>query len=224
MIGAIVHARMSSRRLPGKVLTTIAGRPLLVYLSERLEKAHRIDRVVIATSTAPDDDPIAEFARDRGLACHRGPLDDVAGRVIEAADAYDIDIIVRISGDSPMLDQRLIDHAVDLFAAHDHDLVTNVHPRTFPTGQSVEVFRTTTLRDAREQMTTPVHLEHVTSYFYDHADVFDIHNFEHEPSLAGRRMTVDEPDDVAAVSRVLEALSRPHWDYSLDELIDVWDA
>src|SRR6266852_6355172 len=112
MIGAFVQARMSSRRLPGKVLRPIDGKPVLLYVLERLERCRTLDSVLVATSVDPSDDAVEEICHRRGTPCCRGPLDDVAGRFLAAARERDVDGFVRVSGDSPLLDQRLVDEAV----------------------------------------------------------------------------------------------------------------
>src|SRR3954453_19643168 len=110
----IVQARSSSTRLPNKVLTEVGGKPLLGYLLERLEHTTLIDDVMVATSDEADDDAVASFCRAAGVDCHRGALDDVAGRILGAVQARGLDSFVRISGDSPMLDQSLVDRAAEL--------------------------------------------------------------------------------------------------------------
>src|SRR4051794_2173021 len=111
---AVVQARSGSTRLPGKVLREVGGRPLLAYLLERLEHAVLIDGVVVATSDDASDDSVVAFCRTVGADCHRGPVADVAGRILGAVRERDLDAFVRISGDSPLLDQGLVDRAVAL--------------------------------------------------------------------------------------------------------------
>ncbi|MEJ7786236.1 MAG: NTP transferase domain-containing protein, partial [Solirubrobacteraceae bacterium] len=165
-VGAVVHARMGSSRLPGKVLGDLAGRPALSWLLERLEHAQQLDVVVVATSDESADDPLEDYCVRGGHALHRGPLDDVASRVLGAAEAHHLDAVARVNGDSPMLDQRLVDQGVELLRASGADLVSNVRPRSFPPGQSVEVLCTTALRLAVERMIKAEDREHVTAWLY----------------------------------------------------------
>jgi spore coat polysaccharide biosynthesis protein SpsF (cytidylyltransferase family) len=218
-VGAVVHARMGSARLAGKVLGDLAGRPALDWLFERLAHAGELDRIVLATSTGPDDDPVAEFGRARGLAVHRGPLHDVAARVLGAADAFGLDAVVRVNGDSPVLDQRLVDRGVELLRASGADLVSNVRPRSFPPGQSVEVLRTEILRAAVARMHDDDDREHVTGWLYRHPEEVRIVRFEHDPPVTAPRLTLDEPADHARLEALLSGLERPHWDYRWDELV-----
>jgi spore coat polysaccharide biosynthesis protein SpsF (cytidylyltransferase family) len=215
-VGAVVAARMTSRRLPGKVLEPLAGRPAMVWVLERLEHAEQLDAVVVATSTEDSDDAVARFCAARGTDCHRGPLDDLAGRLIGAADEYELEAVVRISGDSPLLDQRLVDRGVRLWHDHGPDLVTNVRPRTFPPGQSVEVARTASLERAHRGDVTPEEREHVTGPLYDGAYV--VVRFEADPPRTEPPMTLDTVEDHARLEALLLGMDRPHWDYRWDEL------
>src|ERR1044071_4155673 len=129
--GIIVQARMTSRRLPGKVLHVVAGKPLMQYLLERIRAHFNSEKIVVATSSDPSDKPVSEFCAGFGVDCYRGPLDNVADRFKEVVDAYSFDNFVRVSGDSPLLDARLIERGLNTFREGDFDLVTNVLPRTF---------------------------------------------------------------------------------------------
>ena len=200
---------MSSTRLPGKVLT------LLPFVVERLQHATRLDGIVVATSTEEADDPVATLAADLGAGVHRGPLDDVAGRVLAAAKASGLDAFVRVSADSPLLDQALVDEAVELFDV-DVDLVTNVAPRSFPHGMSVEVVSVAALAGAHPRM-TPEDREHVTPILYRGG--FRIRSFTHEPDLSDVQLAVDTPDDLERLCGFVEAMTRPHWDYTLDDVL-----
>lgn len=210
---------MTSRRLPGKVLKEAAGRPLLAYLLERLARCEAAPPVVVATSDADSDAPIQAFCRDRGVRCHRGPLDDVAGRFLQVIDAYRFEAVVRVSADSPLLDPRLIDRAVNLFGAGDADLVTNVFPRSFPKGQSVEVVGAVPLRRAYSRMRMPEEREHVTAHFYGNPEHFRIVNFRAERDYSGVRLCVDTPDDFSVVEAIIGKMQGPHWQYGLDAVL-----
>jgi spore coat polysaccharide biosynthesis protein SpsF (cytidylyltransferase family) len=220
LIGAVVQARTGSTRLPGKVLRSLRGQPLLVYVLERLERARRLDALVVATSTAAVDDAVAELCAAHGVACFRGPLDDVAARFVGAAAAHGLDAIVRVSGDSPLLDQALVDRGVELYG-DDVDLVTNVSPRTFPPGQSVEVVRTEALRAACAEMAEAEDREHVTRHLYAHPGRFRIRSFAAARDYGGLRLVVDTGEDFERVEAILGRMTRPHWDYGLDEVVEL---
>ena len=218
---AMVQARMSSKRLPGKVLADLCGRPLLGYLLESLKMCSGLDGYMVATSLEKDDDPVAGFCRRRGVACFRGPLDDVAGRFAAAAEECGCDAFVRVNGDSPFLDHRLIEWALGIFRKTQCDLVTNVHPRTFPKGQSVEVVRSESFAGAYARMSAPEHLEHVTKYFYDRAPEFNIRNFSSSQVYGGVQLSVDTMADFSCSAAMLREMHRPHWCYTYAELAEM---
>jgi spore coat polysaccharide biosynthesis protein SpsF (cytidylyltransferase family) len=211
-VGAVVQARMTSTRLPGKVLAPLAGRPALLWMLERLERADGLDALIVATSGDASDDAIADFCAARGTACARGPLQDVAARVLAAARGAGLDAFVRLSGDSPLLDQRLVGRGAELMRASEADLVTNVRPRTFPPGQSVEVVRTEALAAA------PGDPEHVTGALYDRARIV---RFEADPPRTEPPLTLDTPADHARLEAILRAMDRPHWEYSWEEVLEL---
>lgn len=216
-IGAVVQARMTSERLPGKVLMPLAGKPLIVWLLERLERAETLDSILVATSSEATDDPIAEFCARRPTRCFRGDLGDVAARVLAAARDARLDAFVRVNGDSPLLDQDLVDHAVRLMRAGGYDLVTNVRPRTFPPGQSVEVVRTDSLARALAEPGVSAHdREHATATMYD--GVFDVRRFEADPPQIETDFSVDTPADARRIETLLRSLRRPHWEYRWHEM------
>jgi len=219
---AIVQARMSSNRLPGKVLRLVEGKSLLAYLLESLRRCHSLGQIVVATSIEESDDPIAAACRGLGVLCFRGPLEDVAGRFRMLLDVCPCDCFVRANGDSPLLDYRLVDRGVGLFGGGDYDLVTNTWPRTFPRGQSVEVVQTDVFKEACGRMTEPEDKEHVTRFFYRHASEFRIHNFESGRDFGGLHMAVDEQRDFEAFEAAVQRMNKPHWEYPLDESADIY--
>ena len=218
--GVIVQARMSSQRLPDKVLTMVNGKPLLQYLLERLTHCSSIDQIVVATSEDKSDDPIAVFCHEYGAVCFRGPLQNVAKRFYMALEKYNLDVFVRVCGDSPMLDQKLIDLGVKLFNG-EYDLVTNTLPRSYPAGQSVEVIRASTFEKVYEKMSRPDHFEHVTKYYYEHSDEFRIKNFSNDKDLSSYRLVVDTPEDLKRIEKIIGSMTRPHTEYSLDDFIEL---
>jgi spore coat polysaccharide biosynthesis protein SpsF len=220
-IGALVQARTSSRRLPDKVLREVHGKPLLQYLLERLARVPSLDVVVVATSTTAGDDRVAALAARLGVACHRGDLDDVAGRLLAAAEGHHLDALVRVSGDSPLLDPHLVARGLALFREGEVELVTNVFPRSFPPGQSVEVVATTALRAAHPAMTAE-EKEHVTLHLYRDPSRYRIRNFRWEVPVDGLRMVVDDPSDLDACAAAIGRMTQPHWEYGLDELVTLY--
>lgn len=224
-IGIIVQARMSSERLPGKVLRKIAEKPMLDYTLERVFLAVGCDGVIVATSLEASDDPTAAFCAQRGVRCFRGPLENVAARFIGAADQEGFDAFVRVCGDSPLIDPAVITAAIEIFRDGEFDLVTNTFPRSFPKGVSVEVVRVSSFRDAYARMGEPADREHVTRYLYRNSEQFRIQNFLHRSGdRSDAQLSVDTPEDFLLATRMIGAMDRPHWEYGVDDLLRLHDA
>jgi len=221
-IAAIVQARMSSRRFPGKVLYRVAGKPLLGYLFERLKRCLELDEIVLATSIAPEDAAIAAWCRSEKIFCLRGSLANVAERFLTVLDHIGVAAFVRVNGDSPLLDPRLIDAAVVRFRSSKSHLVSNVVRRTFPSGQSVEVVCGTAFRSAYPLMSEPADFEHVTRYFYRRPDQFSLLGMEASSDFSDIRLSVDTPDDMSLFAGIVRLMNRPHWEYGLDEILSLY--
>jgi spore coat polysaccharide biosynthesis protein SpsF len=220
-IGAIIQARMTSSRLPGKVLQSMHGRPMLQYLLDRLARAQGLGDVIVATSIDRSDDPIERFCSAAGVGCVRGSLLDVAARFHSVLDTWPLDAFVRVSADSPLLDQRIVEAAIQLYVPERVDLVTNKVPKTYPSGQSVEVVKSDAFRAAYGRMVTPSDREHVTPFFYQHQEEFRIHSLISTPHLGMLHMAVDTTADFQRISAMLAAMDRPHWDYDLADLVEL---
>lgn len=218
-IGIIIQARMDSRRFPGKVLYKVQGKPLLQYLLERLRSIKDSPEIIVATSLEKSDNPIVEFCSKSTIPVFRGSLANVAERFRKALDSFSLDGFVRISGDSPLLDQRLIEDGIKYFLENKYDLVTNVWPRTFPSGQSVEVIKTTTFQKISERISLPEDQEHVTRYFYRHSENFSIMNFSSIVNHSKFHLSIDDKSDIHIFQSILKCMQRPHWNYHLDEII-----
>jgi spore coat polysaccharide biosynthesis protein SpsF (cytidylyltransferase family) len=213
---------MSSNRLPGKVLRSLNGQPMLLYLVQRLRRAPDLPPFQLATSTDPSDDPVAEFCAEHEVPCFRGPLDGVADRFLQAAEAAELDAFIRVSGDSPLLDLDIVRRAVAEFEGSEADLVTNVMPRSYPPGQSAEVLRMTTFRRTVAAMEHPEDHEHVTRYYYRHPEQFRILNFTALRKYPQVHLAVDTPAEWDLATGLLQRMTRPHWEYGLDELMELY--
>lgn len=218
-IGVLVQARMSSKRLPGKVLRPLAGKPLLQYLLEGLERARLPGPLVVATSVDSRDAEISGFCEARGTACFRGSLGDVAGRFCGALERFPMDAFVRANADSPLLDFRLVRRAVSLFRKGKWDIVTNVQERTFPPGESVEVVDAALYRRTYPEMRTKEEKEHVTRHFYLNPGRYRMLNFRSGLKAGEMRLSVDTPEDFRAISSLISGLSRPHWEYGWRDFV-----
>jgi spore coat polysaccharide biosynthesis protein SpsF (cytidylyltransferase family) len=199
---AIVQARMSSTRLPGKCLADIAGQPLLWHTVTRTRAAAAVDEVLVATSRESSDDPIERFCASEGVAIFRGDLDDVLDRFRRAARFARADRIVRVTADCPVLDHDVIDAVVGVFDDEAHDYVSNTCDRTFPDGLDTEVLSAAALERAWSEATLPSEREHVTPYIWKNPDRFRLHQVRQSPDRSAERWTVDEPRDLSFIREV----------------------
>ncbi len=229
MILAILQARMSSSRLPGKALMPLAGAPMLVRQIERVHRARRIDALMVATSDDPSDDPLAKAARREGVAVFRGPLDDVQARFLGALDEHDqggreqggraADHLVRLTGDCPLADPDVIDATIERVLAAGADYGSNTPPhRTYPKGLDVEVMTVTAFRAAAARATTPEEHEHVTWLLHRRPDLFRQVFLSQGPEEGEVRWTVDFPHDYAFVAAVYDALYPANKAFTSDDV------
>jgi len=169
---------------------------MLARLVDRLKMAKRVDKIAVATSTAPDDDATAELCATIGVGCFRGPLEDVAERLAQAAENSGAGAFARINGDSPLMCPDIVDAVIALYEERELDLATNVQTRTFPKGLSVEAIRVDALRRAQKVMGAD-EAEHVTQAFYRRASDFRIANLSSGHDWGSIQMSVDTPEDFA---------------------------
>lgn len=214
---AVVQARASSRRLPGKVLLEIEGRPILAMVLDRLARCRSLDGIVLATSNDRSDDPIAALAGRLGQRLYRGPLDDVLGRFAGAIGETDAGAVVRITADCPLVEPTLVDRLVERWRAGDADYVANVvEPRSFPKGLDVEVISREALLMADKEATEAADREHVTAWVRARPEQFGVEGLWMTPPMPDSRVTLDTAQDLEDL-RLLVAELGP--DPSLDELI-----
>jgi spore coat polysaccharide biosynthesis protein SpsF len=204
---AILQARVTSTRLPNKVLAPILGQPMLARQIERLRRATTLDTLVVATSDDASDDPLAALCAAIDVPCHRGSLNDVLARFQGACAAFGpADHIVRLTGDCPLADPAVIDAVVRHHLASGTDYTANAIQPTWPDGLDVEVMRSAALQRAFDEARLPSEREHVTPYIHKHPEWFRIEHVKGDRDLSTLRWTVDEPADLAFVSEVYAAL------------------
>lgn len=196
-VGVVVMARADSRRLPGKVLLDVAGRPLLARVIGRARGVAGEPTVVVATSDRPIDDPVAELAGAEGVPVYRGAAEDVLGRLTGARDRFGFDAVVRVSGDSPFWDPT-VGSAVLAELQPGVDLATNVHPRSFPIGMSAEALPSASLTRLGLLARSAADREHVTWAAYRDDSGFRIANVASGlVDAASVRLVVDDARDLA---------------------------
>ena len=221
MILAILQARMSSHRLPGKVMKPILGQPMLLRQIERVGRAAMLGSLVIATSEDATDDPIERFCAEHGVGCFRGSLDDVLDRFYRVAKDRAPEYVVRLTGDCPLADPNVIDTIVRFCLDGDYDYATNAIQPSFPDGLDVEVFKFACLEAAWREATLPSQREHVTPFIHQQPGRFKIGHYRRPRDLSHLRWTVDEPADFELVRQVYELLYPVKPDFGTDDILEL---
>jgi spore coat polysaccharide biosynthesis protein SpsF len=221
MMLGIIQARVSSSRLPGKVLKPILGKPMLTRQIERLKRAKSLDRLVVATSADATDDAVAALAADAGVGCWRGSLNDVLDRFVGTARAHGARDVVRLTGDCPLADPDVIDDVTRTYRASGADYTSNTNPPTFPDGLDVEVMRMAALERAWLEAQKPSEREHVTLYIHQSPDKFRLTNHAAPKDLSALRWTVDHLEDLAFVTEVYATLYPRHPDFRMHDILEL---
>jgi spore coat polysaccharide biosynthesis protein SpsF len=220
-IVATIEARMASTRLPGKVLLPAQGRPMLELMIERLRRVPELDAIVVATTENKSDDAVEKLAARLGVGCWRGSEDDVLSRVLDAARAFDADVIVETTGDCPLIDPGVVSEAIAAYLRSDVDYVSNVLVRSYPIGMDTQVFSTQILADAAGRTIDASDREHVSLYIYRHPERYRLLNVAAPPSLASPdlRLTLDTPEDLQVIRAVFAAFAAQGSDFSLAQIM-----
>lgn len=225
-IVATIEARMTSTRLPGKVLKPACGKPMLELMVERLRRVPSLDGIVIATTVNATDDPVEALARRLGVGVHRGSEEDVLRRVLDAALTHKIDVIVETTGDCPLIDPDAVEACIAEYKCAGVDYVANVLERTYPVGMDTQVFATDILVDVARRTDDIADHEHVSLYIYRHPEIYSLKNLEAPAALArpDLALTLDTPEDYALITAVFEALYPADPSFTLADILALLDA
>jgi spore coat polysaccharide biosynthesis protein SpsF len=238
-VAAIIQGRMSSSRLPGKILADIAGQPMLTRVYTRTSRAKTLDEVIFATTTDASDDPVAEYCEFSGIHHTRGSLFDVLDRYYQTALQAKADVIVRITADCPVIDPELIDYVVNTLLDDEYDFVCNrlppPHERTYPIGLDVEACTFKALKKAWKEAKEPQHREHAMPYFYEGVQLsalsrqlsegvsprgFKVALLNHTTDFGDYRWTVDTPEDLEFMRQVYNHFDGRD-DFTWKEVLDL---
>ena len=229
-IGIVVQARISSVRFPGKVLMPLAGKAVLARLVERLKRVGSsgpgADRkgkplpIVVATSWAPEDDAVEALARSLAVGCYRGSVDDVAAHLSRAAQEAGFTAFARVNADSPLLDPALIEHAYALYLDGGCDVVSNVFPRSFPKGMSVELIAVEAMERVLESSDDAQDREHVTRFIYANPDRFRIRNFAAPRPRPDLQLSIDTREDFDRIEACVKRLGARALEAGWEEVAD----
>lgn len=220
---ATIEARMTSSRLPGKVLLPLAASPALQRIVERIRRSRYVDEVVVATTINIEDDPIEDLCLRIGCQYYRGSEYDVLQRVLDAAHENKADLIVEITGDCPLVDHRHIDHIIDLYYSGDYDYASNTIERSFPDGFDVQVYKTRILEIVDQLTDDPIDRVHVSYYIYTHPERFKLVNWRAEGELywPGLGLTLDEQYDYELLKIIYEKLMPINKDFSAEDVVSL---
>ena len=219
-IVAIVQARMGSSRLPGKVMKTIEGRPVINLLLERLKLSKKIDQIVVATTNNLADIPLKESLISNGYLCETGNENNVLERYVSVSKKYQADVVVRITGDCPLIDPNLVDEAIEYFLNKNLDYLTNRNPPSYPDGLDVEVFSSKSLYQSQMLTNEPYDLEHVTPFIRNNKKLKTA-NIKHNKNLSHLRWTLDELADLEVIEKIFSIFS-PNIDFSWKEVLNLY--
>jgi spore coat polysaccharide biosynthesis protein SpsF len=223
MILAILQARVSSTRLPGKVLKTIIGKPMILHQLDRLRRVRSVDKLILATSTDDSDKPLINLCHREGIEWYAGSLDDVLDRFYQVASKFTPDTIVRLTGDCPLTDSELIDQVIQFHIDGGYDHTSNSVEPTFPNGLDVSVFEHHCLEQAWREATLASDREHVDTFIWRQPDRFKVGHYKDTIDRSHLRWTVDEPEDFELISRIYGSLYPQNHNFTTDDILRLLD-
>lgn len=222
----IVQARMSSTRLPGKIMKTIMGKTVLELQLERMSYSKKCGKIIVATSTNPKDDILEKFCIEKNIEIFRGDENDLLDRHFQCAKKYNAKIISKIPSDCPLIDARIIDEVFDFNDANQFDFTSNLHPATYPDGNDVEIFSIDALERAHIEAIRPLEREHTTPFLWENPEKFKLGNYVWSSGLdysMSHRFTIDYQEDFDFIQKVFEELYPSNPNFSLQDILTLLD-
>jgi spore coat polysaccharide biosynthesis protein SpsF len=216
----IIQARIGSRRFPKKVLAKIENKPMIWYVIERIKGIRGIKQVVLVTTKNSQDKILLKIAKDCNIMSFKGKTCDVLDRYYKCAIEFDADPIIRITGDCPLIDSKIIEKMLNFYMKHDYEYLSNIYPPTFPDGLDVEIFSFKTLEKLIKKAKLVSEKEHVTSYIRNHPKEFKIFNYENTINLSRFRWTIDERKDLTFVRTIYKKM-RPKVVFSMQSVMKI---
>ena len=222
-VGAIVEARMTSSRLPGKHLLPVLGEPIIGHLINRLRSIPLIDEVIVAMTVRPEDDALENFVKKVGASVFRGDEDDVMGRVLSSARNSKIDVICEVTGDCPIIDVGLTEQVIKTYLSNEADYINNGKFGGLPDGMSCQVFSTETLAQSESMTKEPLDREHVTLHIKRNPELFRAIYLVAEKSIQWPELavTLDERSDYELIKRIIEFFGKDKPLFSCSEVIQL---
>lgn len=216
-IVAIIQARMNSERLPGKVIMNLANKPVLMHIVERLSFCKMLDAIVVATSEESSDDLIYNLCSENKIECFRGSLDDVLDRYYHCSKKYSADAVLRITGDCPAIDPKIVDAVISGFKKGDYDCYGL--GGEFPDGLDCTVYSSSALDIAWENAELPSEREHVGPYIEKNKELFSNGSLDLFNNLGNHRWTLDEPKDFLFLSKIFDELYDPKQPFETNDIL-----
>ena len=219
-IVAVIQARMESTRLPRKALKKILGKTLIEWIYYRLSFCNKIDEIVLSTSINKENDELVDLAEEIGLEYYRGSEMNLVSRLYETAKKFSADAIVRITGDCPLVDPRIVDNLVEKYLkdSKNIDYVCNVLPPTYPDGMDVEIISSEILEKLDKEVKDQLYREWITTTIMENPDKYRILNVPYEKNISDLRLTVDYPEDFELAEKIFRSL---HWEGKIFFLEDI---
>ncbi len=226
-VGIILLCRYNSKRLPGKILKPIAGKPIIAYIMDQLSIAVSQKSIIVCTSENGTDDPIAAYCDQQGYNCFRGSLENVSRRFLDCGLHYGFDYLTRINGDNLFINHEVLQKMITSAKSGKYNFITNVKDRTFPKGMSIEIVKRVFYQDYYENhFSSSGHFEHVTQYFYQKSPKIPWVKYFYNktvPQAAGIQLAIDTQKDFEMAERMIDTFDKNIAEYNLAELYKVWE-
>ncbi len=216
-----IQARLSSKRLPGKVLKKIGRKYLLDLVIERLKRTSLSKHIFLLTSNRSSDDLIEEYCKKKKIRYYRGDLNNVFKRYKSFLENFNYDAIIRISADSPLIEPELIEGMLEIFKNNNKDIVTNVFPKSFPNGQSVEIISSSIFQPIKTKNLQKDEKEHVTKYFYKNFSKYNIFNFKCPYKHEYPKLSIDTIDDFTKLKFFIKKKHNVN-NLSINDILENW--
>ncbi len=221
-VAAIIQARVGSTRLPGKVLKKVLGKTLLEYQIERVKRSKTIDEIIIATTTKESDNPIVQLCQQLSIPYYRGSEEDVLLRYYEAATEFNVDVVVRLTSDCPVIDPKVIDKVITYYVNNrsKYDYVSN---SSYPRGMDTEVFSFRVLEEAYHKAVEQYEREHVTPFIYLNPDIYNLGKVVCITDMSHYRWTVDTPEDFKLIQKIITTLYPFNNEFTMEDILELFE-
>jgi spore coat polysaccharide biosynthesis protein SpsF len=222
-IVATIEARMTSSRLPGKVIMKVRKKILIAYLVERLKKIKNLDDIILCTTKNKTDDELVKEAEKLNIKCFRGSENNVLGRVVNALKKFKADVVVQITADCPIIDYKIIKQAITIYNKNNYDCVSNSFVRSFPDGMDVSVVNSKSLIKTNILAKKKKHREHVTLFIKENPKIFKIKNLiaskkNYWPELG---VTLDEKKDYLLIKKIINFFYHKKYFFECSDIIEL---